>query len=129
MTENLSQYVGLSYDDYDCWQLIRLYYRQELGIRLPFFRGQYENGADGRNTRRLYLAEIASKIWIEVMDQKYPDLVLFIINGKMPHVGLVVNKTEMLHVQRAGGSAIENFYNFRWNKRRLGFYRYAGLWQ
>lgn len=122
----LNNYIGLAYDQYDCWQLICHYYNQQLGIDLPTFEGQYRNGDDKQNIARIYTREMAREIWPAVRDARYPDLAVFKIDGKLWHAGIVVGKKLMLHTQRGCNSCLENFTNLRWKNRLYGFYRYAG---
>lgn len=122
----LPQYIGLSYDDYDCWQFICHYYEQEFGIALPTFEGQYRDGDDRRAIGRIYSREMARKIWPRVTRPSWPDLAVFKIAGRQWHCGILVGVKHMLHIQRGCGSVIEKFSGPRWKNRLYGFYRYAG---
>ena len=120
----LSKYIGLSYEQYDCWQLICLYYDRELGISLPTFEGEYENGDDRDSIERIYTRELARRTWPAVAEPAWPDLAVFRIDGNKWHAGIVVGAKHMLHTQRGCNSVIEKYTNLRWKNRLYGFYRY-----
>jgi cell wall-associated NlpC family hydrolase len=126
MIAGLNKYIGLPYEQYDCWQFICHYYNQELGILLPTFAGEYRNGADHQNINRIYTRELARQIWPAIEDARWPDLAVFHIDGEDWHAGIVVGAKHMLHIQKGCNSVIEKFTNLRWKNRLYGFYRYQG---
>ena len=123
---DLSKYIGIPYEKYDCWQFICYVYRKELGIRLPGFNGEYESGYDTKKIDYLYTREMAKKIWPQVEIAKWPDLAVFCIDGDKWHAGIIVGNDKMLHTQEKCNSVIERYTNIRWKNRLYGFYRYAG---
>ena len=123
---DLSKYIGLPYEKYDCWQLICHFYKNELGITLPTFEGEYASGYDSKNVRRIYTREMANKIWPKVENGKPYNLVVLRINGENWHAGIMVSKKHMLHIQRGCNSVIERFQSAFWKNRIYGYYRYNG---
>lgn len=129
-------YVGLLFKDrgrdqrgVDCWGLLSLVYAERLGILLPdlAYRGvdQIEDVAqevghqlaDGGDWRPIPVDQLARA-----------DAVLFRPGGKRPwHVGIVVGRNKFLHAQLGSDSCIERLDSPLWERRREGFFRYAGL--
>jgi len=103
---NLSKYVGLSYDDYHCWQLVVAIYKDELGIELP--------------DEPIQMVERNN--WIEVEIEHDLDLLLFeTIEG--PHVGLCIGEGLMIHSDKHTGVVVERYKRAKWKNRLHAIYR------
>lgn len=117
---------GRSEDGADCWGLIVLFYRKELGIELPL----YEWVAPDKSTRHKTTCEQAKQMAIdiglfeEVDSPEYGDIVLLNMLGMPIHVGVVIDKNLMMHTGSTHGVVIEDFTETKWNRRVKSFHRY-----
>lgn len=128
----VSEYVGLPQRDHgrdqrgvDCWGLIRLVYRQELGIVLPSYAADYVDPLEHAEIARIVNAAEACGPWHPV-DQVRPfDLLLFRMGRYRSHIGCAVDAQRMLHVQGGDGSKLERFREGRWQHRLTGAFRHV----
>jgi len=136
LSVDLKSYIGIPYKDkgrdregLDCWGLLRLVYREQLGIELPSYADGYSTAEDQADVARLIL-DVRDRVppgdvrpWRPVEKEKGGDAVLIRIAGEPMHVGVVVKPGEMIHVMRGIDVSLERYHLARWNKRILGFYR------
>lgn len=127
---SIVQYIGLPYSDrgrgptYDCWGLVRLFYRQEMGIDLPSLVGEYKSATwDIPGVVSLVCRE--REAWRQVEQAEQRDLVLINIGGKPRHVGVWLDGNRMLHTLAGHDSSIESLSSPKWVNRIEGFYRYG----
>ena len=127
---DLIKYIGLPYKEYgrdfngcDCYGLIYLFYKHELGIELPTYSALYNhNNSDS-------IKDIISREktkWIKVDKPKKFDGILFNISGMYNHIGIFLDNNLFLHSAKIRGeSCIERITHPFWNTRIEGFYRYG----
>lgn len=125
-----SKYIGIPYvvrgetmDAIDCLGLVKLIYRDELGIELP----DYNN--IGTENLKATANEIATHFdgWVRVDEPKEYCAVLLKIASYPIHIGVCLNKSEMIHSLGGHNSAIERFNGLKWNKRIEGFYKWQSM--
>jgi cell wall-associated NlpC family hydrolase len=127
----VEKYIGIPYRKYgrereeglDCWGLVREVYKQELGITLPSFMGEYE--ADSKrvffnSVHRVFDAEKSN--WIKAEKPKEFDVAAFHRFGVVWHTGICIDKDKMLHLEGKAGSLVEPFAGKGFNI--YGFYRW-----
>jgi cell wall-associated NlpC family hydrolase len=128
----LDRYVGISYLDrgrstagLDCYGLVWLVYREQLGIDLPSFGEDYVTAADIREIAALIDDNL--KPWREIpRGQEQPfDGVLMRELRQARHIGLVTQPGQLLHVSRGETSRIERYRSGPLAHRITGFYRYC----
>lgn len=126
MTPDL--YVGIPYEpegrDWtgcDCWGLVVLCYREELGIELPHYSGYGDPLSPDAAAR----VEQGRQMWQAVDVPQLFDVVLFRVNGQPHHIGLVIRDGWMLHTTHGKDSCIESYERPYWRSRIDGFYRRA----
>jgi hypothetical protein len=119
-----NKYIGIPFEEMNCWQFICYYFKNELNIKLPCYQDKYKNAEDKESITKLYSQELASKIWPEIKMPIYPDIAVFKIDGYLWHAGIVLGNNYMLHTQKFCNSVIEKYTNLRWKNRLYGFYRY-----
>lgn len=109
----------------DCWGLVRLVYAEVFGIELPSYRGSYSDANRGPEVARLIEAERAAGAWapVPVRDTRLGDAVLLRTKGFAMHVGLLVARGEMLHVEAGIDAMIERLASPVWNRRTVGYFR------
>lgn len=127
---DFNKYVGLPYrhkgrdaSGVDCWGLVRLFCKQELGVELPSFNGVYyttdtEFVGEGANEIRKSLSDIL----IKTEDPKPGDICRFNIIGYPIHVGIVCDARHFLHVEEFKNANIARYDRNPWNKRISEFY-------
>lgn len=99
----LSRYVGLPYEQYDCWGLVRHVYREELGVELPH---------DPLAARRLMIeTPLPAPLDVALLRSR---------TGR--HVALVVDRNRVLHSNEGTNACIA-----RLDSRCVtGYFRYPG---
>jgi len=106
----VSKYVGLPHrSDFKCWDLVKLIYKEILGIDL------LDLGKD------LPIEEYR-KQWQRVNSPTAWDIVHFKIDGEQ-HAGVILKKGNFIHCV-AAGVVINNVSDKIWKPRIVGFYRY-----
>ena len=116
---------GRTRDGVDCWGLVRLVYAEVFGIELPSYRDRYIDANRGPEVARLIEAERATGTWapVQVCDTRLGDAVLLRTKGFAMHVGLLVARGEMLHVEAGIDAMIERLASPVWNRRTVGYFR------
>lgn len=124
-----SGYVGLPFVEKgrnragcDCWGLIVLIYREQLGIELPLHDNDYTKTTDAESVSVTCRKEAA--MWRQVEKPKAFDPVLLRIRGIPWHVGIVVAEGFMLHCDPKADTVLENYMRPIWAPRIEGFYRH-----
>ena len=126
---NYDKYIGLPYKSngrdesgLDCWGLVRLFYKNELGIDLPSYSELYTGGIDPSISTAI---QSNMSDW-EVVPAGTPgDVCLFNIYGEPAHVGIYIGSNKFLHIRESKDSVIESLGNQQWSKRFVGFYKYS----
>lgn len=62
--------------------------------------------------------------WGRVETPKEGDIVIFNVYGKPSHVGVMVNKSEFIHVEQNGITEVDSIRSGTWKARVEGFYRH-----
>ncbi|WP_372836965.1 NlpC/P60 family protein [Puniceibacterium confluentis] len=109
-----SAYVGLPYagrgseaEGHDCWGLVRLVYRSELGIELPSYQGRAADGVELAEIDRL-IARASDSDWWERRASVSPFNVLTFRRGRLSsHVGVAVTARQMLHMDETGSKIVD----------------------
>ena len=112
---------GRGYHGVDCWGLVRLYYRDELGIMLPSY-ADYNGVEDVENIT--YLINHYRDDWYPVDEPRRGDVVLIKIAGVATHVGVYHTQGRFLHVQIGKYSELARINSETWRRRIVGYYRY-----
>lgn len=127
---DVREYIGLQYQDrgrgplaFDCLGFVGHVYRRELDLVLPDFLDTYHSAEDS--------AGCASAInerkvdWLQVDQPRPLDLILFKVFGHPTHVGLYLDDDNFIHCFKGTGSCVERLRSWTWERRVLGFYRWA----
>lgn len=130
---NFNRFVGLSYVDcgrnfkgVDCYGLLWLVYYEVLKIELQSYHTRYVTSVDRKATAALIAGELDP--WLEITDgSEMPfDAMLMRIGRDVMHVGVLVEKDKVLHIERGDLSKIELYKTGKLRHRIAGFYRYRG---
>lgn len=119
-------YIGLPYrlggrdrNGIDCWGLVRLIHKEQLGIDLPAFAEviSLEDQAETINREK--------EGWNPVVIEQTGDVVLFNILGNPTHVGIITKPGFFIHAFENQDVRIERLDDPKWKRRIKGIYRYA----
>ena len=127
---NTEAYLRIQYRDKarsetegDCWQLVWLIYRDELGIRLPT-----------HDTVSLHTTDIdalSDYIDTRLSDDFEPvdavqayDLIVLYQGIHPTHIACAVDDTDMIHLLAGRNVAIEPIFGRRWGNRIYRIYRH-----
>lgn len=123
-----NRYVGIPQVDHgrdwsgvDCWGLVWLVYREELGITLPDYCG-YGSVAEHAEIAALIDGAAVSPLWEPAAVPRPLDVALFRCGRFNTHVGLIVRPGLMLHVTD-DASKLEHCDRGGWGTRLQGFWR------
>ena len=121
---DLNKYIGLPYEDYDCWQLIKLIYENELKTALPDYRKMYNSSSDIKQTGPVVSHGIADGHWEKVEAPEPNDVLIFDILGVPSHCGLYIDNGDFIHAFNKCNAVVENITDLSWNRRLNGVYRW-----
>ena len=122
----VDSYIGVPFAEYNCYNLMRKVYAEQLGTDLPDLDDEYLHSFDTRSIARLYLREMKQN-WEKISKPKFGCLAAFRVKGVLWHCGMIVSKESMLHTQHALiNSCLEPFDNITWNNKFVGFYNHVG---
>jgi len=132
MTLNWSaRFVGIPFSDLgrnrsgaDCFGLVKVVYREALGIELPDYLGAYVSTQEKAEVAALIDDVTATPTWQPVTDARPFDVCVFRIGRLGSHLGLHVVRGLMLHVPENGQSRIEDYTAPRWASLLAGCYRH-----
>ncbi|MFA4904478.1 MAG: NlpC/P60 family protein [Desulfobaccales bacterium] len=114
--------LGRDWSGWNCWGLIGVAYRELKDLELPDFNRlaalQY------REAEPEFAAFRESFRKVSPGRAEPVDIILF--RGEPCHVGLVVKKGLMLHVEKGIATCVEPYDAGVWPHRLLGVYRHAG---
>lgn len=133
---DIQQYVGLPFEDHgrtrsglDCWGLVLLVYKEQLGIILPDL-GDFYSDTDNRKAIQGAVEDTTSETWNRDVT-KYPrklcDVIVFKRGGIETHVGLWIRENTMLHVERGIGTTVERYDTIRWRNRFSRILRHVNI--
>lgn len=120
------EYVGIPYrfhgiekDGLDCLGLVRMVYRDKLGVAI-------NTETVSRETNLQFVSDIFqryAKAWNKVGSPREFDVVLLNVTGIPCHCGIMIDAGRFLHVMSGGYSCVEASTSMKWARRIEGFYR------
>ena len=114
---------GRGHDGCDCWGLVQLIYKEQLGIDLPGYEEIYESTNDKEILAKTIRDE-RNQNWSHPNTGKEFDVIILKMGGVPMHVGIVTKKGHMIHCAKDIGTVHETFKNLRWENKVIGFARY-----
>lgn len=132
----VSEYVGIPFlslgrdrAGVDCWGLVRLVYREQLGCEIPSYSESYASAYDRDEVEALIRNRVAATPWAPIAEEsaQLGDLILFRCAARDSHIGIVVapDEKKFLHAQDGADSSCPRYDSIQWRNRVTGFYRYA----
>lgn len=122
ITEVFSDYshlIGVPYEELDCWDLVRQFYKDILLIDIPDFRTYLSDAVDMEKV----VVEIARPRFKEIGTPQFGDIVLIRFKRTLSHVGIYLGGNKLLHSREITGSVVDNFGKY--NKVIEGFYTWS----
>ena len=126
-----NNYIGIPFladgndrEGCDCWGLAVLIYKEQLNIDLPVFAGMFVDGSLASLIRVTKHIRKIKKTWLKVNEPAPYDIILLRTGNMIYHVGVVIDKKQMLHVMEGINSTIEEFIGLQWKQKVEGFYRW-----
>lgn len=131
------KYIGLPYktlgrdlNGIDCYGLVYLIFKHELGIDLPIINTGYDNGLNCQNVAPVFeqgLKDFISDSLFKKTDKiKEFNVILFRRSGYISHIATCVDKRTFIHADLGAASCIENINRNYWKNRIVGVYEYTG---
>ena len=111
---------GRTWENWDCWGLICVAYKELLGIDLPSYTDDYTSTKDRELLAELYQKGRESE-WHKVDKPQMGDIAFLYMYGRMCHVGLVVTDEKILHVEHGINTCLQRMKDFRVE----GIYKYG----
>lgn len=132
---NIANYIGIPYQvkarsetAVDCWGLLCMFYKNELGIDLPQYTVQYDT-ATPEGFKQLAEVVATGRLdseWEKVTELAFGDVLLFRVQGLPIHCGVFLETDEFLHAFHGRNSCVERLSSITWAKRLDGAYRWKG---
>ena len=111
--------IGISYEDANCFELVRRFYKQELGIELKsYFDGPVPERSDAAKLVYTSKGDFAE---VKEGPRKFGDILLIKLYGIECHIAVYVGEGRMLHSTRGSGSVIDR--TSKWDKMIAGTFR------
>lgn len=115
--DSFRNYIGIPYEEYDCYEIIQKYYKEVLGKELDDL---YSSRPSTEETEVFYLDQKTR--FIEVDLPKLGDIIVFKVFGLACHIGMYVDNKVFFHSRKSTNSCLEKLSI--WKNRVVGYYRW-----
>lgn len=123
---------GSDFTGCDCGGLLRLVYREELGIELPDWTSQYttterRGACDLDNIFDEQTSPMGAfpKQIDDLKDVQPFDAVCMRVGPYRVHTGIVTIPGSFMHIQEGGTTVVERYDGLKWQTRLIGVFRHA----
>lgn len=118
----LKKYIGRSYEQVDCWDLVREFYLAEFNIELS----QIYSGPNKQSPEFTSMMISSNKgQFLKVEDSpRYGDLMAIKLFGVECHIGIFIGEGKFLHSVRTTGSVLDSLEKYK--HLITGYYRHKG---
>ncbi len=128
MPQDVKKFIGVPFEELNCWDLFRAMYVELFGVFLPDFDGEYSCAVARKETSKIFERETEKWISIPAGEEKFGDAVVLYILGLPCHIGFVTENGFMIHSQEGTASSHESYRDsIGWKSRKKSFYRHAAL--
>lgn len=119
---NIIRYVGRDYEKYNCFDLVKEFYQNELGLTLS----NYFEGEVVPNRKEIECLIKTNKGDFERVDvPQFGDIVVINLYGYSSHIGVCLDRIKFLHSMKKVGSCLDTLQ--RYSKMIEGFYRHREI--
>jgi cell wall-associated NlpC family hydrolase len=118
---DLRRYIGHSYEEMNCLQLVQEFYHHEFGLEIQnYFEGEVP---DRQDVEVLIKSNKGKFIEVPPKEIQYGDIVVIKLYGIECHLGVVIAGTKFLHSAKNIGSNIDRLE--RYARLIVGYYRHS----
>lgn len=111
--------IGLPYECFDCYDVVKMFYHKVFSISLPLF--VYKDSLNPEKMNDVIMTN--RKDFKKVNEPQFGDIILLKINSLPAHLGVYLDKENFLHTTEVTGSIIDKLS--MWKGRIEGFYNYG----
>lgn len=119
---NINKYIGIPFEELNCYQLVQKIYKDELSISLP---DRFIDATASRTIFKQYIDDI-SEIWSRIDEPNTYDAIAMSHDENHPkviqHFGICIGDGMLLHTLKGIGSHIISIEKYQYHIR--GFYRW-----
>lgn len=126
-----NKYIGIPFKEngrdlkgLDCYGLVWIIHKLELGIDLPGYNGEYFSSLYDHDGIENLIARETMGRWKKQTAAEPFSTVVFRIRRRFSHVGLVIEKSSFIHSLVGCSVCIEDFDDLLWRNKVYGFYKY-----
>lgn len=113
--------MGRGYDGIDCWGLVWLFYKEQMGIDIPRYDSFTVEEYQGYGLGRFIIKETLHW-WEKTQNPENGDMVLC-KDGRHPmHIGIYKKYGKMLHIYEGRTPSMARLDDYEWNNKVLGIY-------
>ena len=110
----------------DCYGLVCLVYRECLNITLPDYVGIFTDQSFATLKKVACVMAEGREKWTKVDTPQPFDMVMLRTGKRQWHVGIVIDRSRMLHIMSGINSCIEQYTGLHWKNRVVEFRRWPG---
>ena len=116
--ESSAKFIGVPYVDYDCWGIVKLFYKEVMGLDISIL----SDSNDFSNEEIDKIVNIQKNNYNKVSTPEFGDIIVLNMFGYSAHIGIYLYENRFLHTTKKTNSIIDLLP--KWNKRIEGFYRW-----
>lgn len=128
-----NRFIGVPFVDFgrdrsgcDCWGLACIIYREELGITLPDYLGDYASTEEQAEIAALIEGGRSSPLWVPVSGPAIAfDIAVFRRGHLSNHVGVVIRHGLMIHMVGEDCAKVQTYLDGPYKHRFTGHYRHV----
>jgi len=121
ISQACSKYIGKSYEEYNCWDLIQKLYQELYDLRV---HQCYGNKVPSKEERQ-DLIRTEKGQFIKTENPKPGDIMLIRILGIECHIGMYLGSKKFIHSMQGNGVVIDSIS--RYATRVNGYYRHRSF--
>lgn len=117
---DVTKYIGRTWNHpiFNCFSLVAEVLHNEFNIDTPL----YEYTGDVKKADKLFMESLPE--WMEVDAPSAGCMVVFNLQGKPLHCGVMIDSNRMLHCLKGRETCVESIHSATWAKRVEGFYQW-----
>jgi len=117
MNKNFNELIGIPYEKYDCWGIVREWYKIVFGMELKHYYHEIPNNRDIANN--LIYSNMGD--FKKVDSPEFGDIVLIKLFGVESHIAVYIGEGKILHTQHKTGCIVDKLS--KWEKLVTGYFR------
>jgi cell wall-associated NlpC family hydrolase len=129
---NLDRYVGIpwrlrgrDFDGCDCWGIVWLVFKHELGIELPSYTDHYLSVEDKKAIAALIARERSPWREIDKGGERRFDAAILRNDSSHSHIGLITRRGRLLHIFEGRASEVVSYDEGLFKRQIIGFFRHG----